>query len=76
MSRACIIGFIILSGNERANQQLLDWNLKLPDTTVDLMARVMEPEKIIFGGNRSVSEINADWGRAASNNKMLSAVSE
>lgn len=43
---------------------------------MDLTGRVMEPEKIFFGDNKWVTEANADWGRAASNNKMISAVSQ
>jgi hypothetical protein len=43
---------------------------------VDLMVRVLSPEVIMFGGNgfHKGSE-QADWGAAATRNKVLTAVS-
>lgn len=41
---------------------------------MELTARILEPERIFFGGNRSVQEVNADWGRAAANNHVISPV--
>jgi len=43
---------------------------------VDLMARVLSPEVIMFGGNgiHKGSE-QADWGAAVARNKVLTAVS-
>jgi len=43
---------------------------------VDLMARVLSPEVIMFGGNgfHKGSE-QADWGAVATRNKVLTAVS-
>ncbi|XKL65747.1 hypothetical protein PGB90_009167 [Kerria lacca] len=63
-----------IKNNEKANSYLVDWNLKLPDTTMELTARILEPERIFFGGNRSVQEVNADWGRAAANNHVISPI--
>ncbi len=60
--------------NEKAQKLLQDWNLKLPDTTVDLTARIVEPERVYFGNGQSIQDANADWGRAASNNLVLSPV--
>lgn len=66
----------LFAANEKAYQHLKDWGLKLPDTTIDISARVLEPETIHFGKGRTAQESNADWGRAASSNPMLSPVSK
>jgi len=55
---------------------LAGWGLALDPSTVDLMARVLSPEVIMFGGNgiHKGSE-QADWGAAVARNKVLTAVS-
>ena len=66
----------LFSENERAKALLAGWGLALDPSTADLMARVLNPEAIIFGDNgfHKGSE-QADWSAAASRNKVLSAVS-
>jgi aubergine-like protein len=61
--------------NDRARALLAGWGLALDPTTVDLMARVLSPEVIMFGGNgfHKGSE-QADWGAVATRNKVLTAV--
>lgn len=62
--------------NERAQTLLTGWGLKVDSGTVDLMARVLDPEEIIFGDNVSHRGTQqADWGAAATRNNVLSAVS-
>ncbi|KDR12118.1 piwi-like protein Ago3 [Zootermopsis nevadensis] len=61
--------------NERAQTLLTGWGLKVDSGTVDLMARVLDPEEIIFGDNVSHRGTQqADWGAAATRNNVLSAV--
>jgi hypothetical protein len=61
--------------NERAQALLAGWGLTVDPSTVDLMARVLSPEAIMFGGNvlHRGSE-QADWGGAVTRNKVLTAV--
>lgn len=62
--------------NECAQALLAGWGLKMDSDTVDLMARVLDPETIMFGGNVSHKGTEqADWGGAATRNKVLTAVS-
>jgi environmental stress-induced protein Ves len=68
--------FTNFPGNERAQALLAGWGLTLDPNTVDLMARVLNPQAIIFGGNVShQGSEQADWGAAATRNKVLQAVS-
>lgn len=57
--------------------KLLDeWGLKVPETTVELTGRVLQPEDIHFGRNymdRGSSQ--ADWGRSSTSQHMLEVVS-
>jgi predicted NBD/HSP70 family sugar kinase len=65
----------LFAGNERARALLAGWGLALDPSTVDLMARVLSPEAIVFGGDvlHQGSE-QADWGAVATRNKVLTAV--
>jgi hypothetical protein len=48
----------------------------MDSTTVNLMARVLDPEIIIFGNNTyQKGTLQADWGGAVARNKVLTAVS-
>lgn len=67
--------FEIFAGSEKARQYLADWNLKLPDTTIDLTARVLEPPLLFFGAQKTSYEEKADWSRTLSNSKVLVPVS-
>lgn len=74
--QAAIKKFITnIQENERAQALLAGWGLTVDPSTVDLMARVLSPEAIMFGGNvlHRGSE-QADWGGAVTRNKVLTAV--
>ncbi|XP_065206565.1 piwi-like protein Ago3 [Planococcus citri] len=60
--------------NPKAAAHLNNWGLILPDVTIDDEARVLNPETIQFGGNRTVVEPSADWNRALSSNAVLSPI--
>lgn len=58
--------------------ELLDgWGLKIPNTTVQLEARVVDSETVYFGQNRfhKVVGYDANWNRQATNFNMLCVVS-
>ncbi|PNF28066.1 Piwi-like protein Ago3 [Cryptotermes secundus] len=61
--------------NKKAQDLLAGWGLKMDSSTLDLMARVLDPEVVIFGNN-TVQKVtlHADWGGAMSHNKVLTAV--
>lgn len=65
----------LFTANQRARALLAGWGLTLDPSTVDLMARVLSPEAIMFGGNvlHKGSE-QADWGAVATRNKVMTAV--
>jgi hypothetical protein len=66
----------LFPGNERARALLAGWGLALDPNTVELMARVLSPETIIFGGDvLHQGSPQADWGSVATRNKVLTAVS-
>lgn len=61
--------------NDRAKSLLEDWGLKLEPSTVELTARVVKNEDIIFGGNRKVpGSQQAEWSGALSRNLVISAI--
>ncbi|XP_069699949.1 piwi-like protein Ago3 isoform X2 [Periplaneta americana] len=64
-----------ITENDRALQLLADWGLRLDQNTVDLNARLLESENVIFGDQVVVKgSPQADWGAAATRNKVLTAV--
>lgn len=60
--------------NREATKLLSGWGLHLPDTTVELMARIIDNETVIFGNGSKVQLSNGDWSRAAATNSMLTTV--
>lgn len=61
--------------SERAQQILKDWGLELHSASIDLQARVVDPETIVFGKG-AVFKCNekAEFSNAAANNKILGPV--
>lgn len=61
--------------NSDASKILSEWGLKLQEATIDLNIRVLNPEKIYFGGGSShQSDYRTDWGGAASKFKVSGPV--
>lgn len=67
----------LLAFNRRLNaqpnivQELEQWNLKLDKDLLDIKARVLPPERILFGGNASVTPNRGDWTREMQNKRCL-----
>ena len=58
-----------------AQSILMDWGLHLEDTTIDLAARVLVPEVIIFGNEVTYqSNLKADWTGAFFKSSILRPV--
>lgn len=56
----------------KAKEVLKDWGLKLENGTLDVLARVLDPETILFGhGIKTYSE-NAEWNSVITKNVVLS----
>lgn len=61
--------------NKESADLLKRWGLSLDRNTVELQGRVLPPEDLYFGRNAVVrGNPEADWGRAATSNHMLSVV--
>lgn len=60
---------------EKAQKILKDWGLELHSASIDLQARVLDPETIVFG-ECAVFRCNekAEFNNAVSNNKLLGPV--
>ncbi|KAF2880626.1 hypothetical protein ILUMI_25545 [Ignelater luminosus] len=58
----------------KAKEVLNDWGLKLENATVDLLARVLDPETILFGNGVRSQLDKADWNAAITKNAVLSPV--
>ena len=64
-----------VNGDPNAKKHLSDWGLSLSPSPLSVKGRVLSPEMIFFGGNRKESAgVKGDWGRAATNNPMLTPV--
>lgn len=64
-----------VNGNPEAKKELDNWGLSFADNTIDIDGRLAQQEKIIFGGNFTcMAGPQADWGRDATRNKVLTAV--
>lgn len=64
-----------VNGNPEAKKELDNWGLSFADNTIDIDGRLAPQEKIIFGGNFTcMAGPQADWGRDATRNKVLTAV--
>lgn len=65
-----------ITGNEKAKALLADWGLQVERETVNLMARIVNSEDIIFGNDvRCKGSAKADWSNAVTKNFVISAVS-
>ena len=61
--------------NSEARAHLEDWGFELCPRTLDLDARVLDPEVLCFGnGYRETVSPKADWGRTATTKPVLMAV--
>ena len=59
-----------------ASSRLMNWSLKLSDDAIKLDARILVPEKLVVGkGVTFQVDQKADWGREATTNHCLRAVS-
>jgi len=64
-----------VNGNDAAKSHLSDWGLKLSTITLAMEGRHLQPEMLFFGNNRKESAgLKADWGRAATNNPVLTSI--
>lgn len=60
---------------EKAQQILKDWGLELHSACLDLQARVVDSETIIFGGGAAFRcNQKAEFNNAVSNNKLLGPI--
>ncbi|CAL1300079.1 unnamed protein product [Larinioides sclopetarius] len=61
-----------VKNNPEAKQVFDNWNVELVSGPVNLDGRIMQNEKIFFGGGATViASPEADWGRDATNNNVL-----
>lgn len=63
-----------IRNNKTAQQILADWGLYLEKGAVDLMARMIDPQTVCFGGEMKLRVENADWNNLVTRNKMLAPV--
>lgn len=63
-----------VNGNEVTKKILSDWGLSIDNDTLDLTGRVLDPEELLFGNDYKTKSPNADWGKAATNSKVLRTV--
>jgi len=59
----------------QALEELESWGLQLDTRMVDLQGRKLPPEKILFRKNTILANEEADWGRDAVKENVISAVS-
>lgn len=57
-----------------AKQILSNWGLTIENATMDLLARILEPEVILFGEGVRDSSDKADWNSLVCKNKVLGPV--
>ncbi|XP_018335086.1 piwi-like protein Ago3 [Agrilus planipennis] len=60
--------------NPQSHKILGEWGLKLEDGSIDLQARVLSPETIIFGGNNEAISDKADWNNVVCKYSCLGPV--
>ncbi|XP_001603582.2 piwi-like protein Ago3 [Nasonia vitripennis] len=60
-----------VNGNEVTKKLLADWGLEIDNDTLDLTGRVLDPEELVFGNDYKTKSPNADWGKVATNSKVL-----
>lgn len=54
-----------------AKQILSNWGMHIENATIDLWARVLSPEVILFGGGVKDTARNADWNSMVCKNRIL-----
>lgn len=60
-----------LQTSQASMQVLGSWNMQLDTQLVEVPGRVLPPEKIVFGNNKTFTcDQNADWTREFRNNSM------
>lgn len=60
-----------IKSNPEAYKLLTDWGLQITDTTVELQARIMDPETLFFGKNRQERiGPRGEWNRAATSSVL------
>lgn len=60
--------------SEEAQRVLREWGLRIDNDVIDLKGRQLESETICFGNNATFQSHNADWNRAAGENKVTGPV--
>lgn len=60
--------------NSDAKGILQAWGLKIENATLDLLARVLDPETIMFGEGVKAVANKADWNNMVTKNKVLGPV--
>ncbi|VVC90369.1 unnamed protein product, partial [Leptidea sinapis] len=61
--------------NESARNRLKNWGLSIAPDTINIMARGLAPEPVLFGNNVKVpGKPNADWSFEACKNAVIHAV--
>jgi len=63
-----------VNSTPKALEELESWGLRLDTRMVDLQGRKLPPEKILFRKNTILSNEEADWGRDAVKENVISAV--
>ena len=67
--------FCFYLGCEKAKSLLEDWGLRLEPAPLQLPGRSLQPEGILYGNNRRCpGNMQADWGRDCTSNRVISGV--
>jgi len=74
--KSAMLNFIErVTKNEEANALLKSWGLSLAKNTMNLMARMLPPERLVFGNRyEETASPKGDWSRAATSKPVLTAV--
>lgn len=54
-------------------QEFSEWNLQLDNKLLDIPARQLAPEQLMFGGNQYITALKGDWSREMQNKRCLIA---
>jgi len=60
--------------NPEASEELMKWGLELDRSLLELKGRHMPPEKIVFGSKTITASREADWGREATRENVITPV--
>lgn len=63
-----------LSGQPEIKKELAEWNLKLDDRLLDVPARLLSSEKIIYGGNVRIQPESVNWSKDMQKKRCLVTV--